>query len=68
MGKTCNEIRQLIIMKRIQVAPVRKIGNELNLAHSTVQHICNRFLTTNTISDLPKSGRPPKKEGSSAAF
>ena len=55
-------------MKITQGESLKKIGNYLNLAHSTAQHICNRFLTTNTISDLPKSGRPPKKEGSSAAF
>ena len=36
------------------------ISNDLNIGHSTVHYIWNKFLKTETVHDLPKSGRPHK--------
>ena len=35
-----------------------EIGNKLNIGHSTVQKLWNKFLRTNSTADLPKSGKP----------
>ena len=42
-------------------APFRMIAKDLNIGHSTVQYIYNKFLITQTMDDLSKSGRPYKR-------
>jgi len=58
MVKICDALRRLIVMKKLQGLSLRKIGNELNIGHSMVQQVWNKFLRTNFTADLPKSGRP----------
>jgi len=58
MVKICDALRNLIVHKKSQGLSFRIIGTELNIGHSTVQQVWNKFLRTNSTADLPKSGRP----------
>ena len=60
MAKISNAIRKLVILKKSEGASYRMIAKDLNIGHSTVQYIYNKFLRTKTTTDLPKSGRPSK--------
>ena len=60
MIKINEEIRNLVILKRSQSVSFRMIAKDLNIGHSTMQYIWNKFLKTETAHDLPKSGRPHK--------
>ena len=60
MVKISDAIRKLVILKKSEGASYRMIAKDLNIGHSTVQYIYNKFLRTKTTTDLPKSGRPSK--------
>ena len=60
MVKINEAIRNLVILKRSQGVSFRMIAKDLNIGHSTVKYIWNKFLKTETVHDLPKSGKPHK--------
>jgi len=61
MGKICNDIRKLIVSKRLEGQSFRMIGKCLKIGHSTVAQIWNKYLANNSVEDLEKCGRPFKR-------
>jgi len=60
IGKICNDIRKLIVSKRLEDLALRMISKCLKIGHSTVVQIWNKYLKNNSAEDLEKYERPFK--------
>jgi len=58
MPRISEELRHHVIIKMKEEANQKKVGRDLNMCISTVRKIWLKFLTTKTVSDLRKSGKP----------
>jgi len=54
------EIRKTAIQMLTDGFSQRKVAFSLNCTHSTIQKLWRKFINTNSIENLPKSGRPMK--------
>ena len=54
------EIRKTAIQMLTDGFSQRKVALSLNCTHSTIQKLWRKFINTNSIENLPKSGRPVK--------
>jgi len=58
MPRISEEMRYRVIIKMQEEANQKKVARDLNMCRCTVRKIWLKFLKTNTVSDLKKSGRP----------
>ena len=52
MGTICNNIRKLIVSKRLEGQTLRMIGECLKIGHSKIAQIWNKYLANNSVEDL----------------